>query len=71
MGIEARHRHLEESLETLQDIFFDIGRLHGELWQAISDLEPKMEAENFSNVSTDFVIDISLEYEQATPNNNS
>ncbi|XP_067947788.1 dystrophin-like isoform X2 [Watersipora subatra] len=54
MGIEARHRHLEESLETLQDIFFDIGRLHGELWQAISDLEPKMEAENFSNIQEIF-----------------
>lgn len=49
-SIADRQRHLEDSLQKLEDLMFDVGQLTAELWQAIEDLAPKLGEKIFSEV---------------------
>lgn len=49
-GIRDRQKHLEESLENLEDLLFEIGKLNSELWEAIEHLQSSMTDEYFAKV---------------------
>lgn len=49
-SISDRERHLEDSIEKLEDLMFEIGKVNSELWQAIEDLSEKITPEEYAQV---------------------